>query len=216
MLEKFLKVHKFTFFERPRPPKPASASGEEGLSTALKIVHGGGIVECYYMAMPAIRIVEKYPSFLLARPQVFRRPWDSLVRPDEILSPGEKFFLVPRRTVRKLQRRIRKPSTDNSRLSYLSQTSNDISDETIYLHWDIGFSRDVSSTSINNTANRKRSSRKKHVTFAGIDPSVVEKKGKEAGHSSRKSGNPKSNGGKRRARKDVAWQPSLTAISERV
>lgn len=67
MLEKLLKFHKFTFFERPKlSPKPASARVEEGWSTALQIVNVGEIVECRYMAMPATRIVEKYLSFLLA------------------------------------------------------------------------------------------------------------------------------------------------------
>ena len=50
------------------------------------------------MAITAARIMEKYPKFLLARPEVFRWPWDSVVRPDEILTPGQKFFIVPRRT----------------------------------------------------------------------------------------------------------------------
>ena len=50
------------------------------------------------MAITAARIMEKYPKVLLARPEVFRRPWDSVVRPDEILTPGQKFFVVPRRT----------------------------------------------------------------------------------------------------------------------
>ncbi|XWS36678.1 hypothetical protein CRYUN_Cryun20dG0105900 [Craigia yunnanensis] len=67
-----------------------SASEELGKSyqetSALKIVHAGGIVECYYMAIPAVNIM-KYPSFVLARSEVFRRPWDSLVRSDEILPP---------------------------------------------------------------------------------------------------------------------------------
>ena len=45
------------------------------------------------MAIPAARIMEKYPKFLLARPELFRRPWDSVVRPDEIFTPGQKFFV---------------------------------------------------------------------------------------------------------------------------
>ncbi|KAK9226253.1 hypothetical protein WN943_011300 [Citrus x changshan-huyou] len=69
----------------------------------------GGFVECYYMAIPAVIILEKYPSCILGRREVFRRPWDSVVRPEELLTLGEKFFLVPRRTVRKLRRRVKKP-----------------------------------------------------------------------------------------------------------
>ncbi|PIA47539.1 hypothetical protein AQUCO_01400290v1 [Aquilegia coerulea] len=98
-------------------PKSASAPVQEedeaAGSSALKIIHVGGLVEFYYMAVPAVKIMDKYPSFLLARPEIFRRPWDSLVHPEEILMPGQRFFVVPRRTVKKLQRRIRQPISSN-------------------------------------------------------------------------------------------------------
>ena len=116
MLHKFLNVHKLKPFSKraPVPPNQAPAQSESG-NSVLKVVHAGGNVDSYYMAIPAAKILEKYPSsFLLARPEVFRRPWDSIVKPDAILTPGEKVFLVPHRTVRKLRRRIRKPRKDFS------------------------------------------------------------------------------------------------------
>ncbi|GMY09620.1 hypothetical protein FCV25MIE_04859 [Fagus crenata] len=154
MLKKFLKVHNLTPFPRPKPPKPASAEVKDSSSTVLKIVHVGGNVECYYMAIPAVRIMEKYPSFLLARPDVFRQPWDSVVSPEEILNPGEKFFVVSHRTVRKLQRRISKPSTENSVNSLISQSSNNVSAEIVSLQKD-GISSDLSNTCF--SASRKKS-----------------------------------------------------------
>jgi len=63
------------------------------------------------MAVPAAGIIEKYPGSVLARPDVFRRPWEPLVRPEEILTPGEKFYIVPHGTVKKLRKRIRRPSS---------------------------------------------------------------------------------------------------------
>ncbi|KAL1555433.1 hypothetical protein AAHA92_11171 [Salvia divinorum] len=54
-------------------------------SRAVKIVHAGGHVERYYMATPAVIIIQKNPSFVLARPEIFQMPWDSVVRPEEIL-----------------------------------------------------------------------------------------------------------------------------------
>ena len=219
MLKKFLKVHSLTPFPRPKPPKPASAEvKKDSSSTVLKIVHVGGNVKCYYMAIPAARIMEKYPSFLLARPDVFRWPWDSVVSPDEILNPGEKFFVVSHRTVRKLQRRISKPSTENSVNSLISQSSNNVSAEIVSLQKD-GISSDLINTCF--SASRKKSGCKKHVTFRGIDVKrkvgtcMGEKKGKE-GDNARKSLNPKSksHGEKRRVWNVVTWQPSLTAISE--
>ncbi|KAJ9169910.1 hypothetical protein P3X46_018054 [Hevea brasiliensis] len=51
----------------------------------------------YHMAIPAVKILEKYPSYVVVKPEVFRRPWDSVVRRREkILTPGQKFFLVLR------------------------------------------------------------------------------------------------------------------------
>ncbi|KAL5981938.1 hypothetical protein ACLOJK_016005 [Asimina triloba] len=87
----------------------SSAPPRQQAHPAVKIVHAGGIAEYYHEAVPASQILGKYPSFILARPNVFRRPWDSLVGPDEMLAPGEKYLVVPRSTVRKLLRRIRQP-----------------------------------------------------------------------------------------------------------
>lgn len=90
----------------PVPPAPPEKHPDP--SMPLRIVHAGGFVERYYMAVPAVGIMEKYPRAVLARPDVFRRPWDSLVQPEEILTPGEKVYVVPRRTVKNLRRRIRR------------------------------------------------------------------------------------------------------------
>ncbi|MCD9643991.1 hypothetical protein HAX54_031905 [Datura stramonium] len=55
-----------------RPAGPRSAKSvsprAETAAVALKIIHAGGVAEYYYMATPAARILEKYPSFILARP----------------------------------------------------------------------------------------------------------------------------------------------------
>ncbi|KAI3774842.1 hypothetical protein L1987_49404 [Smallanthus sonchifolius] len=78
------------------------------------IIHAGGIVERYYMAFPAAWIIDKYPKFVLTRPEIFRRPWDSVVRPEEMLVPGQKYFVVPILTVKKLRRRMLKSTTETS------------------------------------------------------------------------------------------------------
>lgn len=79
----------------------------------LQIIHPGGIVERYYMAFPAAFIIQKYPKSVLARPEVFQRPWDSVVRPEEILVPGHKYFVVPILTVKKLRTRMMKSDNNN-------------------------------------------------------------------------------------------------------
>ncbi|KVH93167.1 Protein of unknown function DUF4228 [Cynara cardunculus var. scolymus] len=94
----------------PNPGFNGVAVGEKPL--ILQIIHAGGKIERYYMAFPAAWIMDKYPNFVLARPEIFRRPWDSVVRPEEMLVPGQKYFVVPIRTVKKLHRRIWKPSIE--------------------------------------------------------------------------------------------------------
>lgn len=69
------------------------------------------------MAVPAKRIIDKYPLFHLTRPEFFQQPWQSLVKPDQILLPGQRFFVVPRHTVRKLRKRVKPPEFVTNRSS---------------------------------------------------------------------------------------------------
>lgn len=176
MFKKLLKVHKLAPSTNASP-KPVSPVSDETESSVLKIVHAGGVVECYYMETPAVKILEKYPSFVLARPEVFRRPWDSVVvRPDKILTPGQKFFLVPLRTVKKLRRRIRKPDREVSVVnSFVSKSSIDVSVDSFSSEKD-NFSTksfckrsEVSDSSEVSYASRKKTRAKKHVRFVGIE-----------------------------------------------
>ncbi|KAB2634457.1 hypothetical protein D8674_041657 [Pyrus ussuriensis x Pyrus communis] len=211
MFHKFLNVHKLKPFSR-RPQAPEAEPEEEGCTSTLKIVHIGGGVEKYYMATPAAKILEKHPSFLLARPEVFRRPWDSVVKPNEILTPGEKVLLIPHRAVRKLRRKVRKPNKELSVNSFVSQSSMDVSTaaETI-LRWKQGAAvGELSDTSICSILRSKRSVGKKHVTFTGID---VKHHGGETERSS-ESSSAQSHRRKRRVRSAKVWQPSLIAITE--
>ncbi|CAI9783629.1 unnamed protein product [Fraxinus pennsylvanica] len=189
------------------PPKKGFQAfrgpAEKGLR-ALKIVHAGGSAEYYYMAIPATRIIEKYPSFILTRPEVFRRPWDSIVRPEEILVPGQKFYIVPRRTVKKLRRRIKKTSSELGETN-VSQQKNKFS---------------TSSIMAKSGSNKK--ARNHRVRFFGID--VTAKQESDSVPSNRKVGSvpsdkkkPKklgTDGKKRMARYSSAWEPSLTSINE--
>ncbi|KAK1291807.1 hypothetical protein QJS10_CPB17g00460 [Acorus calamus] len=109
MLRKLITVRstrcgKSTAVKAPPPPPPPPPLF---LSSTVRIVHAGGLIEYYYMAVPAAGVLEKYPSSCLARPTVFRNPWESIVRPNEILTPGHKYYVVPRRTIRKLQAQAR-------------------------------------------------------------------------------------------------------------
>lgn len=184
---------------------PESGPGRRQ-SRALKIVHAGGNVEHYYMATPAAMIIQKHPSFVLARPEIFRRPWDSVVRPDEILVPGQKYYVVPRRTVKKLRRRIRKPSATGPGFSMKENGSQ---------------SSMSSFSGILVKPGIKTKARNLHVRFFGVD-SNTKQDGRDAASnpSIKKSGNKSLLGNdtkkekKGRARIEFAWEPALQSITE--
>ncbi|XVF81409.1 hypothetical protein PTKIN_Ptkin15bG0152900 [Pterospermum kingtungense] len=236
MLNRFLNVHKLAFFSSRGRPKPAAQprkevkEGDQLTSSALKIVHAGGIVDCYYMAVPAVTIMKKHPSFILARPEVFRRPWDSLVRSDEILTPGEKLYLVPRRTVKKLRRRIKRPINGGevsvnsfiSQLSSIDVSSDGFSSKSFLQRNEVSDSSEVSGL-FSSSRRKKIGTKKKHVTFADIDvmqkpglPAIEQRKDEGIAESfKKKSPNLEPEVGKRKSRNGVLWQPRLTAITER-
>ncbi|KAJ6338695.1 hypothetical protein OIU76_008203 [Salix suchowensis] len=119
--------------DHPKPANPTTPEKLEIASSALKIIHGGGRVECNYMAIPAARILEKYPSHALAKPEVFRSPWNSVVRPEKIPTPGQDSLPVPHHTVKKLRRKIREPGEESSSssVSSTSKASNDTSTDMV-------------------------------------------------------------------------------------
>lgn len=71
----------------------------------VRIIHAGGIVERYKGAIHASRVMEKYPKMCIARPDVFKQPHESVVKCDEFLLPGQKFYLVPQSTLKRLRRK---------------------------------------------------------------------------------------------------------------
>ncbi|KAL7110345.1 hypothetical protein ACP275_05G019900 [Erythranthe tilingii] len=100
-------------------PENASKSRNEdvsfGVSAQLKdstvrIVHAGGRVEMYNEAIPASRMIRKYPGTFVARPSVFKRPHESLLSADDVLLPGNKYFIIRSTTVEKLKRRHERKS----------------------------------------------------------------------------------------------------------
>lgn len=96
-------------------PFPYTQSTENPMSINLslkskgsfvRIVHRGGIEELYPCGIQAFQLMEKYPGTCVAKPEVFKNPHESLLWPEERLLPGEKYFIIPSSTVKKLQRKL--------------------------------------------------------------------------------------------------------------
>ncbi|PON80997.1 hypothetical protein TorRG33x02_232270 [Trema orientale] len=92
----------------------------------VKIVYPGGHVELHDRPVLASEIMLRNPRCCVAHPHVFQQPW-ATVPPETILMLGEKFYVVPINTVRKLQRF----SLKYSPVRHL-QTSSSSSDEEYY------------------------------------------------------------------------------------
>ncbi|KAL8532715.1 hypothetical protein ACS0TY_009068 [Phlomoides rotata] len=71
----------------------------------VRVVHAGGRIEMYENAMPASKLIHKYPGMCIARPDVFKHPNESVLSGDDILVPGNKYYVVRSTTVEKLKRR---------------------------------------------------------------------------------------------------------------
>ncbi|KAK4402736.1 Beta-arabinofuranosyltransferase RAY1 [Sesamum angolense] len=71
----------------------------------VRVVHAGGRIEMYHSAIPASEMIQKYPGMYIARPDVFKRPHESLLSADDMLLPGHKYFIIRSTTVEKLIRK---------------------------------------------------------------------------------------------------------------
>ncbi|KAL3511951.1 hypothetical protein ACH5RR_024668 [Cinchona calisaya] len=68
----------------------------------VKIVHPGGHIELHDRPIIAADIMRRNPKSCVAYPNVFKQPW-AIVAPETTLLPGQKFYVVPISTVRRLQ-----------------------------------------------------------------------------------------------------------------
>ncbi|KAK2644717.1 hypothetical protein Ddye_019912 [Dipteronia dyeriana] len=95
----------------------------------IKIVHPGGHVELHDRPFSAAEIMLRNPRCIVAYPHVFQQPW-AIVAPDTTLMLGQKYYVVPVTTIRKLQRLSFKnsPSPVNKNLSVQPQKNEESDD----------------------------------------------------------------------------------------
>ncbi|KAG2606731.1 hypothetical protein PVAP13_4NG214500 [Panicum virgatum] len=70
----------------------------------VKLVFPGGHVELLDRPTPAADVMARHPRFCVARPDVFREPTGAVAAPDAVLQLGDKYYVVPCSTVRRLQK----------------------------------------------------------------------------------------------------------------
>ncbi|CAM8883677.1 unnamed protein product [Rhodiola kirilowii] len=117
---------------------PTSLSLDKSFQTrefVVRIIHAGGKEELYPKSLPASYLMRKHPGMCVGRPDVFRNPHQSLLKSDEKLLLGQKYYLLPEKTAQKLKRRHanklipeRKDQSDNKDSGFYSA---EISDESI-------------------------------------------------------------------------------------
>ncbi|KAG2612423.1 hypothetical protein PVAP13_4KG281225 [Panicum virgatum] len=70
----------------------------------VKLVFPGGHVELLDRPTQAAEVMARHPRFCVARPDVFREPAGAVAAPDAVLQLGDKYYVVPCSTVRRLQK----------------------------------------------------------------------------------------------------------------
>lgn len=93
--------------ERVRSPESYSKSRD----FAVRITHAGGHQELYRHAVPASKLMTKYPGMCVARPEVFKVPHESVLWREEVLVPGHKYILISFKDVEKLKRKVSEEET---------------------------------------------------------------------------------------------------------
>ncbi|CAL5327599.1 unnamed protein product [Camellia sinensis] len=86
----------------------------------VKIVHPGGHVELHDRPVLASEIMLRNPRCCVTHPDIFQQPW-AIVSSDTNLLPGQKFYVVPMGTIRKLQKHFLR-NFPASRASQQAQT----------------------------------------------------------------------------------------------
>lgn len=151
----------------------------------VRIVHAGGREELYQSALPASRMIEKYPGMCVAHPSIFRKPHESLVPAEEQLLPGKKYYIVPSTTVQKLKRRhpIKEKAKEREEHKEPLSDREDFPDGYVYTAKDFYLSKEMPSRCL---PNRSQKSKKPLVSPYKKPVSL----------------------------KRLRWKPSLTSIQE--
>ncbi|GFY91440.1 hypothetical protein Acr_07g0016360 [Actinidia rufa] len=121
----------------------------------VRVIHADGHEELYRCAVPASKLMEKYPGMCLARPQVFKNPHDSILSAEDKLFPGHKYYIIPSTTVEKLKPKhtkkckVRESTEDEEPVldgQTVSDASGDFSEDSVCSAKEFSVSRERWST----------------------------------------------------------------------
>lgn len=99
----------------------------------VKIVHPGGHVELHDSTVLAAELMHRNPRCCVAYPNIFQQPW-AIVAPDTMLQLGQKYYVVPISTIRKLQRHSLKYSPTSAHEAQSKVTSPSKEEEIDHQH----------------------------------------------------------------------------------
>lgn len=93
---------------KPKDIKDASFSVGNSLSSkeiCVRVVHAGGREDLYRNPVAVSHLMKKYPGMSVARPEVFKNPYEAVLSATAMLLPGQKYYLVPVTTLKKLKKK---------------------------------------------------------------------------------------------------------------
>lgn len=104
----------------------------------VKVVHPGGHVELHDQPILAADIIHRNPRCVVAYPHVFQQPW-AIVPPETELMLGQKLYVVPISTIRKLQRLSNKyspsPTPTRSKYQQSEESQDPVNDDSCTRCW---------------------------------------------------------------------------------
>ncbi|KAJ9554471.1 LOW QUALITY PROTEIN: hypothetical protein OSB04_018516 [Centaurea solstitialis] len=88
----------------PKNVKDPSFSVGNSLNSnelCVRVVHAGGKVDLYRNPVAVSQLTKRYSGMAIARPEVFKNPYEAVLSSRALLLPGQKYYLVPIRQAEK-------------------------------------------------------------------------------------------------------------------
>ncbi|ESW25782.1 hypothetical protein PHAVU_003G065000 [Phaseolus vulgaris] len=141
----------------------------------VRITHAGGHQELYRHAVPASKLMTKYPGMCVARPEVFKVPHQSVLWREEVLVPGHKYILISIRDVEKLKRKLLEEENSKEANGVVLETKTRSPKERVKVP-NVVEDHETLDTMINNSGNSHKENGKTKETNGVGGQGVLEKR----------------------------------------